>query len=259
MWFFIIFAVLLLLASIHVFFQDKFIFQGAYLKQDHTYVFEYDFTEHFIEVEPGIKLNALWFKPDSASRGLILYFHGNAGNLDRWAEVAVDFIPRNYELFIIDYRGYGKSNGTPTELNLYHDAERVYDWVQQRTSAPIIIYGRSLGASIAAYLSSIVQPDLLFLETPFHELRGVLSGLLFNVTRIFPLHYRFSTIDYLAKVKGKVIIFHGTKDFIVPLKSAERLKGVLKSTDEFIVIEGANHDNINIYEIYDEKLTEILD
>lgn len=251
-------AIISLLIIVHIFFQDRFIFQREKLSKDHIYSFNQYFEEHFIEVESGIQINALWFKPDGTSKGLVIYFHGNAGSLDRWGYVAQDFTNLGYELLICDYRGYGKSDGKPTEKNLYQDAEFMYTWATSKTNQPIVIYGRSLGSAVAAYLAAKIQPELLILETPFDELRGVLSGILFNVTKVFPLNYKFPTRNYLEKVEGKKVIFHGTNDHVVPLKSALRLKDVLREQDEFIIVAGANHDNIGTYQIYQSKLRQLL-
>jgi uncharacterized protein len=248
------------LAVIHIYLQDRFIFQAQKLEPSYPYNFSITFEEHFIEVDPGILVNALWFKSDSISKGLVIYFHGNAGSLDRWGELAPDFIERGYELLIFDYRGYGKSEGYPTEAFLYKDASTLYTWANDRTtSTNIVIYGRSLGASIAAHLAVKVQPELLILETPFHELRGAVSTFLYPVLAVFPLNYRFPTIEFLQKVNSKVVIFHGTDDFIVPLRSANKLKGVMKTGDEFILVDEATHNNIRSFTVYKEKLSELLD
>ncbi len=259
MLFIILFAAIALLVIIHVFFQDRFIFQVERLDKSHSYNFSQSFEEHFIEVEPGVHINALWFKPETNTKGLVFYFHGNAGNLDRWGDVAADFTELGYELLIIDYRGYGKSEGEPSEKALYHDAEVVWTWAKERSVIDRkIIYGRSLGSSVAAYLASIVQPELLILETPFDELRGVVSGILYPVIAVFPLKYRFPTKDHLKNVQSKIVIFHGTDDHVVPLKSALKLKELLDVEDEFIIIEEARHDNIRNYQLYSEKLRELL-
>jgi uncharacterized protein len=255
----IVVAIITVLVLTHVYFQDSFIFQGTNLEQNHKYSFTQKFEEHFIEVAPAIQINALWFKPEAQSKGLIIYFHGNAGNLHRWGEVAGDFTELGYELLIMDYRGYGKSGGKPNEKVLYDDAKVLWNWTQERTDNDhIIIYGRSLGAAIAAQLATQVEAQMVILETPFHELRGAVSFLLKPVITIFPLNYTFPTKEYLKEVKEKVFIFHGTRDLVVPLTSALKLREALKAEDEFIVVEGATHDNIGTFQIYKDKMRQLL-
>jgi len=256
---FIVVAIILALVLTHVYFQDYFIFQGTNLEQDHKYSFKQEFEEHFIEVAPGIRINALWFKPEVQSKGLIIYFHGNAGNLHRWGEVADGFTESGYELLIMDYRGYGKSGGKPNEKVLYHDAKVLWHWAKERTENDnIIIYGRSLGAAVAAQLATQVEAEMVILETPFHELRGAVSFLLKPVIAIFPLNYTFPTKEYLKEVTVKVFVFHGTKDLVVPLASALKLKEALKAEDEFVIVEGATHDNIGTFQIYKDKMSQLL-
>jgi pimeloyl-ACP methyl ester carboxylesterase len=99
----------LLVASYFYFFPDQFVFQSERLPQNHVYTFDQEFREYTIRTTDGETLNALLFSPQDSSRGLILYFHGNAGNLQRWGEYAVDFTSLGYDVLMTDYRGYGKS------------------------------------------------------------------------------------------------------------------------------------------------------
>ena len=115
------------------FFQDNIIFQHKKLTQDYIFKFDPDpkqepFQEYFIQTDDGETLNALLFKTKLRSKGLILYFHGNADNLQRWGKYSVDFTRLGYDILMMDYRGYGKSTGKPTERDLYKDALTVLRW-----------------------------------------------------------------------------------------------------------------------------------
>jgi len=164
-----------------------------------------------------------------------------------------------YEVVMMDYRGYGKSTGTPSEQFLYDDASLVYQWVLTKTTpSRIIIYGRSLGTPVASKLAASVQPEILILETPFDELKGAAPVYLQSLLSFFPLRYSFPTKDYLVHVKGKKLIFHGTNDRVVPLSSALRLRPLLKDGDEFIIITNGNHRNLRSFGEYQLKLVEVL-
>ncbi len=248
--------VLMAIASALYFFQDKLIFQAVKLGRDHTFSFGQPYEEHFIATQEGNEINALWFKP-ADPKGLVIYFHGNADNLQRWGQYAVDITNLKYEVLMIDYRGYGKSNGEPSEKMLYEDAALVWDWAKGRTDhKKIVIYGRSLGSAVATHLAADVQPSLLLLETPFDELKG--GTWLRYLLSVVPLRSRFPTKDYLGKVAGKVVIFHGTDDWVVNLKSAERLKPLLKETDEFVIIPEGRHRNLRDFDLYHTKLAAAL-
>ncbi len=255
----VFFSLLLILVAMFYLFQDKLIFRSVQLDKNYIFKFNQPFEEHFITTEDAEVINALWFKSEGKSKGLILYFHGNAHNLQRWGNYADDLTHLGYDVVMMDYRGYGKSSGQPTEQNLYKDAEMLYQWTRTKSnSAKIIIYGRSLGAPVATKLAASVQPELLILETPFDELKGATPSWVQPFLSIFPLRYKFPTKDYLVLVNGKKLIFHGTDDHVVPLSSALRLRPLLKEGDEFIIITKGNHRNLRSFREYQLKLIEVL-
>lgn len=244
-------------------FQDYLIFQSVALEKSYRFEFSVPFEEHFIAVPndgaPADTLNALWFKPDSVSRGLIIYFHGNRGNLQRWGRYAKDLTAHGFDVLMIDYRGYGKSTGSPGEEELYRDARVVYDWcVSRGLHGKLILYGRSLGSAVASHLAGEVNHDLLILETPFDKLRGVMRPYLGPLVSLAPLRYTFSNAEHLRTARSRVVIFHGTRDTIVPLSSAERLKPLLATPADFIVVPGGGHRNLSAYPQYQEGLQALL-
>lgn len=238
-------------------FQDNLIFQADELDQEYRFSFDQPYEEYFISTPDHQKINAIWFKPAQQAKGLVIYFHGNADNLQRWGRYAIDITQLGYEVLMIDYRGYGKSSGTPNEQALYEDATLVWNWAKEKTEhEKIIIYGRSLGSAIATHLAAEVQPDLLILETPFDELKS--ASMLRYVFYFVPLKTKFATKEYLGKVKGKIVIFQGSNDWVVSLTSAERLKPLLKETDEFVIISEGGHRNLNDFVLYHTKLASVL-
>jgi len=238
-------------------FQDKLIFQADTLPRDYQFSFNQPYEEHFISTPDNKEINALWFKPSQKAKGLVIYFHGNADNLQRWGQFAADITVLGYEVLMIDYRGYGKSSGTPAESTLYKDATLVWNWAKLQTEhEKIVIYGRSLGSAIASHLATEVQPDLLILETPFDELKN--ASVLRYLFYFIPLKTKFATKEYLGKVKGKIVIFQGTDDWVVSLASAGRLKPLLKETDEFIMIPEGGHRNLRDFDLYHTKLASVL-
>lgn len=242
-------------------FQDLIIFQSVKLGKEHTYQFDVDFKEYFIPVPNADgapdTLNALWFRPDSASRGLILYFHGNRGNLQRWGQYASKLTRLGYEVLVFDYRGYGKSTGQPGEQSLYDDAKIIFRWAIHKGARPAIIYGRSLGTAVASNLAIDTKPDVLILETPFDEIRGAIPPYWKPLSALLPLKYTFSNAEHLRLVHSRIVIFHGTNDRIVPLSSAMQLKEWTAPSD-FVIIEGGTHRNLSSFPVYTEKLESLL-
>ncbi|QOI96802.1 MAG: alpha/beta hydrolase [Flammeovirgaceae bacterium] len=241
------------------FFQDALIFQAEKLNPDFAYSFQTPFEEISISTHDGEVLNALLFSPPDSSKGLIIYFHGNSGSLKRWGAIASELTRYNYTVLAFDYRGYGKSTGKPNEHGLYADADAIWQWAHENLKpAKLILFGRSLGSAVASYLAAKTNPDLLVLETPFDNLQGAVNPVFRPLVRIFPLRYTFPTIDRLAQVPCKKLIFHGTADRIVSIHSALKLKSVLSPHDEFIIIEGGTHDNLSGFQLYQAKLVEAL-
>jgi uncharacterized protein len=240
-------------------FQEKFIFQPKKLAKDYSFQLNQPFTEHFIKTEDGETLNAILFKSPTPSKGFILYFHGNAGNLQRWGQYAIDFTQLGYDVLMIDYRGYGKSTGTPSEKDFYQDAQTVLNWSKENIPfTQLIIYGRSLGSAVASHLASENTPALLILETPFDEIKSVVYSPIRPIVSLLPSRNHFPNNIFLQKVKCKKVIFHGTNDWVVPFSSAMKLKPLLSSEDKFFVIEGGGHKNLRDFEKYQKALAEVL-
>jgi len=232
-------------------FQDQFVFQSESLPKSHTYTFNSPFEEHFLTTGSEDTLNVLLFKAAQPAKGLILYFHGNADNLQRWGQYAIDFTSLGYDILMMDYRGYGKSTGMPSESIIYEDSKIVLTWAKANIPySQLIIYGRSMGSAVASNLATTALPDLLILETPFDELKSALYT--------FSSKHKFPTKDFLAKVTCKRILIHGTNDWVVPLSSALSLKPLLNDSDQFVIIEGGSHNNLRDFSDYHKTLEEAL-
>ncbi len=241
------------------FLQEKMIFLPTRLPQDFQYSFAEPFEEVFLSAADGARLNALWFKRPSP-RGLILYFHGNAGNLSRWGHIAEPFAKMEYDVLIMDYRTYGKSTGTLSEQNLFSDAQLFYDYAREHYSEKeIVLYGRSLGTGMATRLAADNQPALLLLETPFYSLLDI------GVKR-FPwlpvkwfMKYPLRAHEFMQQVLCPVRIFHGTKDRIVPYESGRKLfESIPGDNKTFYEIQGGRHNNLSSFPAYQQAVIEVL-
>ena len=249
-------AVYLLIISLLYFFQERFIFQPVALDQCHLFSFDQSFEEFFLEEDSkNLKVNALFFPADS-SKGLILYLHGNADNLQRWGKYAKDFTQHHYDFLGIDYPGYGKSGGEPSEQKCYESADLAYHWAREHyPEKQIIIYGRSLGTGSAAWLASRYPAKHLMLETPFPSIPHLFND---RLPIFFPIKHVFPVEDYIQSVKYPITIFQGTEDLIVPYNAAIQLKKHLHDKDQFITIPGGKHKNLNTYKTYSSNLASLL-
>lgn len=251
-------SLLLILAILYTgafIFHEKIIFQATKLDDSYEFQFDEAFVEYYILTTDGDSLNALHFTSTENPKGLILYFHGNADNLQRWGEYAIDFTSLGYDLLAIDYRGYGKSSGKPSEKTMYADAESVWEWSKENFNYnKYVIYGRSLGSAVASHLAGQTNPDLLILETPFNNITQNIPPIL------IPKSYEklFSNAANLKDVRSKVIILHGDKDRLTKLSGAKKLLPILKPDDEFVIIEGGKHKNLRDFQKFHNTLARVL-
>jgi uncharacterized protein len=237
--------------------QNELIFRPEVLPADFRFNFPQRFDEANVPVD-GASLNALHFTVPQP-RGLVLFFHGNAGSLRRWGEVAESFTRRGYDLVAFDYRGYGKSSGEiKSEHQLHDDAERVYAYVRERYAAEnIIFYGRSLGTGIAAQLAVRHAPKMLILETPYFSLKD-LTASIYPYVPSFLLKFPLRTDLALPQVKSPVYLIHGTSDEVIPYSSSERLLPLIASVKEMVTIPDGEHNGLRLTPIYNAALDRFL-
>ncbi|NND63197.1 MAG: alpha/beta hydrolase [Flavobacteriaceae bacterium] len=231
--------------------QEKLIFLPSELPLDHEYSFDIPFEELWLTHPDGAQLNALHFKSENP-KGIVLYFHGNSGDLDRWGSIAGSFTKFNYDVLVMDYRTYGKSSGNLGEKPMYEDAALFYKKAAELfPEDQIIVYGRSLGTTFATFVASENKPGKLLLETPFYSLSSLVKDRYWFVPVNTLLRYKFPTNKYILEVNCPIVIFHGTEDGIVPYKHGVQLHETLpKSQSKLLTIEGGSHNNLIDFEIY---------
>ncbi|NER84322.1 MAG: alpha/beta hydrolase [Leptolyngbya sp. SIO1D8] len=254
-------VIYVMLCIVLYFFQEKVIFFPQKLPKDYHFTFQDQFEEVFLENdEPSAaRIHALhFFAPQS--KGVILYFHGNAGSLAGWGQVGRAFTTLGYDVLIPDYRGYGKSSGKLSQAALFSDAKLCYDYLKGRYPAEdIIIYGRSIGTGVASHLASEVSFRFLILETPFYSLSQIARSYFPVLPVNLLIRYPFESHKYLSSVDTPIYIFHGLKDEIVAYASGKKLEESLAGKNvEMITIPHGNHNNLAQFEKYWEGLKRVL-
>ncbi len=241
--------------------QKKALFRPVYLPDDYAFSFDAPFEEFFLDTPDGARLNLLRFPSKwMPRRGVVLYFHGNRDNLQRWGAMHTDFTSRGFDFVAPDYRGYGKSTGEPGERTYYEDARFVYDWLRPEYPAhQIILFGRSLGTGMAAFLAAHVRARMVILETPFDNIGGLLASFLRRPEIPFRPAVFFPNDRHLRQSSLPALLFHGTADRVVPYACAARLQTCLKPGDEFVTIPGGAHHNLREFPLYQQKLSAWLD
>lgn len=240
--------------------QDYILFHPEALERNEPYGFSAAFRETNVAVGETSNMNIVQFlPPNNPPAGVVLYFHGNRKNIGWYAPYAAGFTKNGYEVWMVDYPGFGKSTGNLTEQKLYDDAEQLYIMALSKFAAEhIIIYGKSLGTGIASWLGAKRTCKRLILETPYYSMTSLVQHYL----PVYPagtlLRYKLPVYKYLSLVNAPVTIFHGTDDNVIPYSNAHRLTTVMHSKDSFITIENGGHNNLNDYPAFHNALDSLL-
>lgn len=239
--------------------QDYFFFRPVALDPRHRYDFGQAYREVNLAFDHFSNINIIQFTTAGSPKGCVLYFHGNRKNVSWYARHAPMFTREGYEVWMIDYPGYGKSTGALNEQVLHAYAMQLYRLARKSFSPDsILIYGKSMGTGIAARLAANVPARQLVLETPYYSFSSIGAHFL----PIYPMermiHIRLPTYAFLPQVKMPVLIFHGTDDGLIPYSNASRLKPLLKPTDRFVTIEGGSHNDLGEFELFRKEVVDVL-
>ncbi len=239
-------------------FQERVIFHPQKLAKHVAFYFNQPFEEKNITLSDGIILSGLLFK-SSHSKGLIFYLHGNAGSLHSWGDVASVYTDLGYDVFMIDYRGYGKSEGSITsQQQLFTDIQTAYDELcKMYDENTIVVLGYSIGTGPAAKLASTNAPKLLILQAPYYNLRDRMNKT-FPFIPTFILKYKFETNEYLKACKMPVVISHGKSDEVIDYGSSLKLKAEFKKEDKLITLVGQGHNGMSENETYKKEIRQVL-
>ena len=172
-----------------------------------------------------------------------VYFHGNKDNLKRWGKEVQPLLKFRYDVFVMDYRGYGKSIGKRTEKAMYDDALMFYEYVNQRFEEnKILLYGRSLGSVFATYVAGTKQPSKLILETPFYSMESVVKSKIPFLPTSLILNFQFRTYQFTKTVESPTLVLLSEQDEVVPFENGRKLSQLFANSKR-ITIPKALHNN----------------
>jgi pimeloyl-ACP methyl ester carboxylesterase len=244
--------------------QEKLIFAPIKAERNSWYNFSLPSTELNLNYDQNTNLNIVEFRAtdraaDSQAKGVVLFFHGKGGNISSYTPDVPNFTANGYEVWMMDYPGYGKSTGSRDEASLYKYSLVFYKLARSRWKPEqIILCGKSLGTGIAAQLAAVRDCRRLILESPYYSLTSIGQ----HRFPIYPIglmmHWKFPTYEFLPRVTAPVTIFEGDQDRTVPYSNSERLKPFLKAGDEFVTVEGAGHNDLYTFPLFHRKLDSLL-
>ncbi|MBC8466839.1 MAG: alpha/beta hydrolase, partial [Deltaproteobacteria bacterium] len=182
-----------------------------------------------------------WFIPAPQTQGVVLFFHGNAGNISHRLDSLHLLNKLRLSTLIFDYRGYGRSQGKPSEQGTYLDAEAAWQHLTQERGVPsqqIILFGRSLGAAVATHLAAIHTPGALILESCFTSVPDIAADLYPFLPAKLLSRLNYNTKEKLQDVTCPVLIVHSRNDEIIPYKHGRALYAAAKEPKRFLELRG---------------------
>ena len=222
-----------------------------------------EYQDQWLTTQDGVRLHA-WWLPAPRAATVLLFCHGNAGNISHRLDNLARLRDRGLALFIFDYRGYGRSQGSPSEKGLYLDVEAAYQAARERArelGARLVVFGRSLGGIAACRVASRPEVAGLILESSFPDLGSMAA-------RHFPLpglgralSGRFNARADLARARVPLLFFHGDRDDIVPIELGRRLFAAAPGPKSFVTLAGAGHNDTYLVggESYFQRIDSFLD
>lgn len=204
-----------------------------------------EYEDVWIETDDGVAIHG-WFVP-APGNDVLLFFHGNAGNISHRLGSIQQFHGLGQSVFIIDYRGYGQSGGKPKEPGMYLDADAAWRYLTNTRgvrSSDIVVFGRSLGASVAAKLASRHRPRALIIESSFTSVPDIAQELYPWLPARWLTRLRHATRDYVRDVNCPVLVVHSRDDDIIPYHHGQAIFDAAREPRAFLEIRGTHNDAI---------------
>jgi uncharacterized protein len=219
------------------------------------------FEDVWLRTEDGLRLHG-WWVPAAQARGTVLFFHGNAGNISHRLLSLGTFHRLGYNTLIFDYRGYGRSEGRPSEAGTYRDAEAAWrHLVQERGIDPdeILLFGRSLGGAVAVALAERHTPAAVILESTFTSIPALGAELYPFLPVRWLARIRYDTLERIPRLRAPVLVVHSRDDDIIPFRHGRRLWEAAPEPKAFLEISGTHNDGfVTTGRRYEEGLAAFL-
>lgn len=251
-------ALYIALCGVLYFKQESLLFFPQRLPADYRFRFPGTFEERWVAAPDGTRLHGLLFRA-AASKGLVFYLHGNGGALDSWGDAAGVYTQLGYDVFMLDYRGYGKSSGAiSSQAQLLADVEAAYQpLLAEYAESKIVVLGYSLGTGPATWLAAQHRPRLLILQAPYFSMRD-LATTLYPAVPGFLVRYPLPINQLITQVQAPVVLFHGDRDEVIYFGSSLKLKALFKPGDRLVPLPGASHNNMTDNPQYRQEIAQLL-
>ncbi|MFQ5840769.1 MAG: alpha/beta hydrolase [Candidatus Methylomirabilales bacterium] len=257
-------ALLCLLAGCGTVVEDQYIFlpERQLVAQPSDFGLAYE--EAIFAASDGVRLHG-WFIPAAKARHTLVWFHGNAGNVShRLANAQLFHQALGVHIFLFDYRGYGRSEGGPSEAGLYMDGEAALSYLRNREdlqATRVVLFGRSLGAAVVVELAQREPVAGVILESPFTSVPEMARQLLPFLPWQRLLKTRFDSLSKIGSLRPPLLVLHGDRDEVVPFAMGRRLFEAARGPKRFHPIPGASHNDTYLVggQAYLKVLRDFLD
>lgn len=234
----------LCLALLLYFFQHRFIYFPDPALSASPADIGLEYQDLSLQTADGLALHA-WYIPAKNKGPVILFFHGNAGNISHRLDSIQLFHALGLNVLIVDYRGYGRSQGVPSETGSYRDALAAWDYLIQQagySASEIIIFGRSLGGGVATWLASRQRPAALIVESSFTSVVDIAGSIYPYLPVKWLCRIYYPNIEHIPDVKAPVLVIHSEDDEIIPYHHGQRLYQAARQPKSFIGLRGQHND-----------------
>ena len=240
--------------------QDSIIFHPGSLPQDHVYSYEFNFQERFFEMEDGTNIHAIHAKTADSLKGLVIFYHGNAGTNQTSPAKYEMFLNQGYDVLYPDYREFGKSGGELlNEQLLIGDMKAVYaEMTKEYPEDHIIIVGYSLGSGVAAQVAAANNPKMVMIWTPYYSMVDMKNSE-YAFLPSFLLKFPLRTDLALPMIDEPILIFYADQDEVLPISRSLKLTKLLKPRDEYLMLEHQGHNRVYLHPVLVSKTREFLE
>ena len=243
---FYVLCIYLAIVCLAFFFQRSLLYFPTKDKIDISYYSQTGLKEVKFNTTDGLVLKSLFKKPISKDKQTLLIFHGNAGHVGHRVEKFKPFIDSGFGIFLLEYRGYGGNQGTPSEYGLYKDGLAALDFLSKQNITPLntILYGESLGCGIATKLSTKHYFYATILEAPYTSISDVAQSHYWLLPAKWLVLDSYNILNIIHEIKSKLLIIHGEKDKIIDIKFSKKLFDHAPKPKEALYIPDAGHNNL---------------
>ena len=239
-----ILAIWLLLVILIYVFQSHLIFfpeKAVLLTPDDVNL---PYRDVYLKSAAGTRIHG-WYVPHEQPRATLLFLHGNAGNISQRLDSVKFFYSMGLSVFIIDYQGYGRSSGSPSEAGTYQDARAAWSFLTGEQKLPprqVIVFGRSLGGAVAVWLAAEYHPGALIIESTFTSIADLGKHYYPYLPVQWLTRIRYPTLDRISGVRCPLLVIHSRDDEIIPFEQGQRLYSAAVEPKEFLQISGGHND-----------------